>query len=913
MNFNTVKNKLRIFISSKIGGNYNIIRSALKTLLEETGLVNVYTFESSGARSRSAKIDYSTNIDESHVCIFLIDNSINVPDAVMDEHTRAKLLNKRRLYFFCDETEKTPTSLEKDIESQGYPKFFPVTRFSDFPTVAYQHLLRDLVECYFPHKVEISHPEKTQNSLPTLSTHLLLDKKVFKSYSISDPFIQIFNIYSSPIDFEDIESSYEKHASFFLLTLLGRTEFDESSFLQLETLVLEDHPEAYREIIGLRFKAIHNYFTGELSACERTLEKIYSRIINEQSIFPEWLKNDILIDWRNVTSFIDSQNNNLNPNSKPQEILQESRESVYYPLLDRYADNCRRSLLNEFFVDATQSPYSFRYTSFGQYVRDLTACYNIALRFGSLIHLLQIREKYAEVLFTLFHQDEDFILFINLSSMYLLSQNVKALENLITTYRHSVSAISANDIRKLINTVNTIPISRNRELAYCELMRHFGLYFNESQFISSERRFWETSFTWLNNKEKTVRDGYYFFRAINSNILRLDNQEVAKFLNRCFELKLFVFSDEIFDVLQQLSLDDVAKLTKDSLINNLFSAIQSKNTNENLKLVNAIISFREQVNEEVKLEFDKAVKEHLKQGYVDEYDFSIGRINFLTQLNSFLEQADRRNNEAVKGTYRGYYSNCFDSIRILIYNTKSQLSKKDLNRIINTIRNTIFNTNQEADNKVAAMFLLIYLKAQKPDSVTLTEFYEETKQNSGKILQATFSDTSGISTYNALFFTIFLLKNSFDEFNHDEAVSIFSSMIGYKEAELIAVLRLLHLYLQIVEVVDQNQMFLQLSVQLLLGIGSKRHKDTQYFAVLCLLFLFQNNLFTEIISKRMIVLIDNVVSEIKLAILRSIDIKKFTDIKTLEYIVQKGRIDNHYLVKKKAEELTLQLAELQTT
>lgn len=43
--------KLRVFISSKCGGQYSVARKALKALLEATGLVESYVFESAPASS----------------------------------------------------------------------------------------------------------------------------------------------------------------------------------------------------------------------------------------------------------------------------------------------------------------------------------------------------------------------------------------------------------------------------------------------------------------------------------------------------------------------------------------------------------------------------------------------------------------------------------------------------------------------------------------------------------------------------------------------------------------------------------------------------------------------------------------------------------------------------------------------
>ena len=45
MSYSGIEHKLNVFISSKCGGKYTIARKALKKLLEATGLVEAFVFE----------------------------------------------------------------------------------------------------------------------------------------------------------------------------------------------------------------------------------------------------------------------------------------------------------------------------------------------------------------------------------------------------------------------------------------------------------------------------------------------------------------------------------------------------------------------------------------------------------------------------------------------------------------------------------------------------------------------------------------------------------------------------------------------------------------------------------------------------------------------------------------------------
>lgn len=71
--------KISVFISSKCGDEkYDNIRQRLKSLIEKTGFADVYLFENSPASSLSAQKEYIYELDDSDVCIFLIDNADGV-------------------------------------------------------------------------------------------------------------------------------------------------------------------------------------------------------------------------------------------------------------------------------------------------------------------------------------------------------------------------------------------------------------------------------------------------------------------------------------------------------------------------------------------------------------------------------------------------------------------------------------------------------------------------------------------------------------------------------------------------------------------------------------------------------------------------------------------------------------------
>lgn len=87
MSRNLNRYKIKVFISSKcdvagVPPKYNPIRAELKRIIEQTGLADVYTFESEGASTLSAGNHYSLALEDSDVCIFLIDNAAGISPGI---------------------------------------------------------------------------------------------------------------------------------------------------------------------------------------------------------------------------------------------------------------------------------------------------------------------------------------------------------------------------------------------------------------------------------------------------------------------------------------------------------------------------------------------------------------------------------------------------------------------------------------------------------------------------------------------------------------------------------------------------------------------------------------------------------------------------------------------------------------
>lgn len=134
-----MNDKIRVFVSSGCGKGkekYNKIRKQLKDRIESTGLADVYLWEDDArASTLPAQQIYLREIDECHVCIFLIDNKDGIFEGVVPEIQRAKTTNTKSIYIFCTENSNNPTWVEKELNGAYGSKYYKISIFSDFAEV----------------------------------------------------------------------------------------------------------------------------------------------------------------------------------------------------------------------------------------------------------------------------------------------------------------------------------------------------------------------------------------------------------------------------------------------------------------------------------------------------------------------------------------------------------------------------------------------------------------------------------------------------------------------------------------------------------------------------------------------------------------------------------------------------------
>lgn len=141
------ENKLKVFLSSKCGDDdtFKVIRTTTKQALDETGLFSVYMFEQT-ASTHEIEDSYLAELDESHVCLFYINENVDLPLGVAKEIKRAVETEKKSLFVFLKGNVNKKTR-ELVIE-KGFCKFAEINAIEEFTKKGYDSIIDDLIGKY---------------------------------------------------------------------------------------------------------------------------------------------------------------------------------------------------------------------------------------------------------------------------------------------------------------------------------------------------------------------------------------------------------------------------------------------------------------------------------------------------------------------------------------------------------------------------------------------------------------------------------------------------------------------------------------------------------------------------------------------------------------------------------------------
>lgn len=393
--------KIRVFISSKCGdsepgklGRFDQMRREIARRLDSSPVFAPYLWERGGASTANAERNYIGELNDSDICVIVIDNKDGVTPGVQKEIDQVIQTDKRALFYFVSEFSDVSTLLQKQLEGPSGRTYKIVQKIDDVPDCVVGDLQHDVLMLY---RRWCNH-DVVENQ-QALTTFDVSDKAIIPSSALDSlPGLRgvfgqlIFN--EAPCESENgLDAELTKFASALYISHTTR-HFDYSGLLKLSSEIL---PENYSQLICLRWQAINRYFCGlkseAISILEQALE--YAR----QSSIESWVVDDLLIDLRNIQIEVDVDD----PFGwKYQESLSDNGREIVYPVVDRAVLDTLKNLEDNRIKKAIENYSSFTIGENAlRFFKPLCKAFAAAACFGSLTHLSLIAVRMRDVVYYL--------------------------------------------------------------------------------------------------------------------------------------------------------------------------------------------------------------------------------------------------------------------------------------------------------------------------------------------------------------------------------------------------------------------------------------------------------------------------------------------------------------------------------
>lgn len=893
MNSSTVEHKIKVFISSRCDGatefKYAPIRNSLRHMLEETGMIEVYCFESEPATSVQLPDDYISELNDSHLLVLLVDNKDNISEATLKEYQFAISKKIRIIPLFCDEYEHAQTAIEKEIIDLGISHIKHVPHFSDMAFEAYKSVMQDLAKVYKqkPEEVSTNFTQSESIFINTQSNSFNISKEILNEF-IATKNILLGLVYTNKNNMENI-SPIDNGFSLFLKTVLCIKKYNQNDFKQVETLIIDKHNESIKNIIKGRLNALNEYYLGNP---ENALTILITCLKDEvkDNIVPEWLKNDIAIDIRNIEITTKGI-----LNSSGQEILDNSKEYVHFPTIDRIANNIQNNIIS-FYTDIFQeSPYSSTTRTLEYIFNDVATYYCTALFYGSITHLNLVKTLLQNLLFVLSLKQEDASLFNNLIYFTLLINDEKQLEKILRIKNPFL--MNFLDTKKLMSAIDNIPIEKNRIQAKFILLKHLGYILLDDEFVSMSewfigfvKKYFTESLNYL-EYNKIIIDT---FKGICN---RVPNGDIFNLFK-----ELSVFGDRgrqfICETISCLSIKKLEKEQQKFLISFFMDILNDGDAYKkivNLKeaVLTLCINSTIDINDLVEL-VNKKSPDIYRLLCLEMFDKD--KKSSMKNINVYLNDINVRIETQTKGRYIRFSNNPFITIKNIVDFNNITLTQEEISSIVDQTTKFLLLDTQSYGDKCSALELLIFLASKFHNEFNWKGIKRLFCKNVDKILSGESLDFFDKTSLNSLKFYYQIFNLSIAAVKDVDTISTCANLYAMNSYDKIICLKTLSSFLNYIDVnKDINKNSLNSFIQLSTAMIKDEERDVRVYATQCLAAMlespytsiilreFSNIMnFGDIYSKRVIILA-----------LKKLNIKS----NEVDFILQKAKMDRNYYIR----------------
>lgn len=908
----TPREKIKVFISSKCGDKkYDTVRQKLKDNIENTNLANVYLFEGTGPATVSAEDHYILSLIDCDVCVFLIDNNDGVPDGVQKEVDTAKKYNIKSLYFFCDENSKEITPLQKSLFGAKNAKCSTIHHFDDICCNGAQALIDDILFIYhFYCKGWLANATENNYSsdeilkiieeaqIPEITKEVINKKNKCQAFIKNYVYPFYRNEENEKISSDEIDEWGEQ----FFQVLFGKKSIKQFNTGMFMEELKKFQNSSFHKVVSIRWQAIQAYFEGDISKCVLLLNVALKEAQDTKQ--QTWLIQDILIDLRNSQNVFDTIHNQYTL-SDAQKVLSESKEVLYYPIIDRMIKQLYERYTDGLFDDKIKSPYSIQLgNNIDELVGHITSSYIAALYNGSLTYILSVYDEIKDLFFYLSTKYPDIWSYkMNLLKFSILLQNEKEISGLCTAYPEIENNLSDKDAVEVMEICNAHPVGFKRMISRMYAFGRVGYYLSDEHFMFYERDIIKEINNWLDDESSVIAVATSVINCLSGVALRISQDDLVQIVCKFFDRHYMIQYRNIFKLLANwIRIDKMNKESAQRLIEHINILLEDEKEREEASHSPRFLYVLRKQSRELTETLDEKVKEYFPGFYNGDYLIETTQnvvIDNPIFIRKYIKTIREKNKEQGKnGVYHGYATRECVIIRSLMCDAEVVLPEEDIDALVSVVCETLLHSKQDINVKIDSVSLLMcilikYHNDFERNNLMFSQLYEKRDTidtsdvgffggNIDKIalkicLNLLFS-AMGIDVYSEIIELIAYIKR--DDFATTLCIEQF--IIGYLDLSNDA--SFVH---------DIEAVILQNTLQWV----QSSNTNVRYYATYILLLLSRTPNNSGIINHQIISLIDTENAYIKNLILKRIEDLPCLDSLTRTYILSKCEHDDNFVVR----------------
>lgn len=904
--------KIKVFISSICGvEKYDKVRTELKNAIEATQLAEVYTFENKRASTLPAGNHYTWALEDSDICIFLIDNADGIKPGVQAEIDTVKKQNIKALYYFCDETKKEKTTLEQSLIGAHFAKIKTVHSFSELSQDGAHALIDDIIAVYHYYcigrigpksdgvdeiqGVEITESEKYR--LPTIPKTTLNNVDKCRSYILKFVLGNSRGRYS---DEPEKTSEFDEWGLQFLPILFeGKSIKHFNTAMYLDALKAQQDDEHY-QIVQIRWQAIQAYFAGDIEKCVEHLETALD--LAKKTAQPTWVIKDILIDLRNQHWTRCTAKNEFS-DTLAQKELTESDEEIYYPILDRIHESLHEKYIEGLYKKKTESPFTVTFgNDLNQYGEMLASSLIVSMYNGSLTHILLIYEKIRDFVFYLCCKYDDWNFRLNLYKLAVFAGNEKEIKGIQNSYPEILNKLTSDEAASIMDFCLNHPIKYKRLNSQLLAFGAVGYFLDDKCFEHHEKAIIGEINTWLNSENPVVFIGQNIFTCLSGVAYRISQNTLSKICCQFIGKHYCRWYTDIFKFIANYI--DLRKMNIESaqdLINHVNSVLDSKEDREQIGYAPTFLCILRKQNVDLTADMDKKIAEYLPNYYNGIYKLETTENekrdmpSFVLEYIGYIKQNNER--QGKNGVYFGHGRREAAIVRAILLRNEMAYDAETIDMLISAVADTLLISQEDISTKLDAIALLFCIVIKYPgDYIRNQSVYEKLFEQQEKIKindHAIFS--SNIDSVSLKIGLQFLYA-SMGKDVYGDILELMPYIQG-DAATTIAVTRLIVEYLETTDTVILPIRVEAIVLQNVLQWIHSENLDIRWNATRILLSLSRNSENYGVINHQLITLIDSNGVHIKNLIMKHLHIIDGITDKTKEYIVSKCKNDANFVVR----------------